>query len=452
MNFSAAEKTDFSQFGKSFQENLCQLILQDRVFSDQVREVMDVNFLELGYLRTFVGLIFDYREKYKVHPSLNIMTTLLRTGLNNENELIQKQVRDYYVRLMKTEVQDIEFIKKTSLDFCKKQILKEAILKSVPLLQKSSFEDIQTLINNAMKLGMDNDCGYDYLKDFEERFLITARNPRTTGWKTIDDLCKGGLGSGELGVVIAPTGAGKTHALVHLGAQAVKEGKTVIHYTLELADTTIASRYDSCITGVPLSDLHVFKEQIYETVHDLEGSLYVKEYPTKSASPNTIRAHLEKLAMRDVKPDMLIVDYGDLLRPNSRNSEKRHELESIYEELRSIAQEYKCPCWTASQTNRSGLNADVITMESISEAFSKCFVADFIFSLSRTVEDKAANKGKVFIAKNRHGPDGLIYEIYMDTSRVKIEVLEETSAPTAKEQGEKIKNIYKNMKKEKRGK
>ena len=79
------------------------------------------------------------------------------------------------------------------------------------------------------------------------------------------------------------------------------------------------------------------------------------------------------------------------------------------------------------------------------------FVADFIFSLSRTTEDKAANKGKIFIAKNRHGPDGLIYEIFMDTSCVKIDVLQETTAPTAKEQGEKIKNIYKNMKKE-RGK
>ena len=89
MNFSEAEKSDFSQFGKSFQENLCQLILQDRAFSDQMREVMDVNFLELGYLRAFVTLVFEYREEYKVHPSLNIMTTLLRTHLNNVNELIQ---------------------------------------------------------------------------------------------------------------------------------------------------------------------------------------------------------------------------------------------------------------------------------------------------------------------------------------------------------------------------
>ena len=442
------ERVDFSDYGKSFQENLCQLVFEDRAFSDQIREVLNVNFLELKYLQVFVKMIFEYRDKYSVHPSTTIMTTLLRTGLREENDLIQKQVRDYFSRQSKTIVQDEEYIKATSLDFCKKQVLKEAILKSVPLLRKSSFEDIQKLINDAMKLGIDNDVGYDYVKDFEERFKIQVRNPRTFGWKLIDNLCKGGLGSGELGVVIAPTGAGKSMVLVHLGAQAVKEGKTVIHYTLELADTTIGSRYDSCITKVPLKDLHSFKEQIYEDVQDLEGKLIIKEYPTKSASPNTIRNHIEKLQMRDIRPDMIIVDYGDLLRPNTRNDEKRHELESIYEELRGIAQECKCPVWTASQTNRSGINADVITMESISEAFSKCFVADFIISVSRTVEDKSANKGKMFIAKNRHGPDGLVYDIFMDPSNVCIKVLKETNleeikAATAKEQKEHLKNSYK---------
>jgi replicative DNA helicase len=120
---------------------------------------------------------------------------------------------------------------------------------------------------------------------------------------------------------------------------------------------------------------------------------------------------------------MIIVDYGDLLKPVVVRKEKRSELESIYEELRAIATEFKCPIWTASQTNRSGLNAEVITMEQISEAFSKCFVADFIFSISRTIEDKQNNQGKMFIAKNRNGPDGMVYNIFMDTSNVNIKIM-----------------------------
>jgi replicative DNA helicase len=304
-----------------------------------------------------------------------------------------------------------------------------------------------------MKLGTNNDYGYLYIKDFEKRFELITRDPVSTGWKIVDKLCLGGLGNGELGVVIAPTGAGKSMALVHLGAHAIKKGKNVVHYTLELADTIVATRYDSCITGIPLQDIYNKKNDVYEEIKDIKGQLVVKEYPTKSAGVNTIRAHLEKIKQRDIEVGMIIVDYGDLLKSDNKKDEKRHQLESIYEELRAIAQENECPVWTASQTNRSGLNAEVITMEAISEAFNKCFVADFIFSLSRTVEHKNENSGRLFIAKNRNGPDGLIYPIFMDPSSVKIDVLpqietfSEIKKNVLKKQEQSLQDKYKKFRK-----
>ena len=134
------EKEDFSQFGKSFQENLCQLILYDRAFADQMKEILNINFLELKYLQLFVKKIFEYKDKYDTHPSLEIMTTILRVEISNENEVAQKQTRDFFARMLKTKVQDKKYIQETAIDFCKKQVLKEAILKSVPLLKRSSFE------------------------------------------------------------------------------------------------------------------------------------------------------------------------------------------------------------------------------------------------------------------------------------------------------------------------
>ena len=453
------ERADFGRYGKSFQEGLCQLILEDRPFADQISEVFDINFLELKYLQLFVKKIIQYRLKYGTHPTYKLMLTIFRAEIANENEATQRQVRDYFARIYKTEVDGKEYIKETSLDFCRKQKIKESMLKCVPLLEKLSFDEISKEINNALILGSDNNFGHDYLIDFEERFKIKTRNPISTGWTAIDDICKSGLGRGELGVVIAPTGAGKSMVLVHLGAQAIKNGKTVVHYTLELGDTVVASRYDSCITGYPLSDLHTFKDNIYEAVKNLPGKLIIKEYPTKSASSKTIRNHLEKLRKRGNEPGLVIVDYGDLLRPISMQREKRNELESIYEEMRASAQEFKCPIWTASQTNRSGLNAEVITMESISEAFNKCFVADFIFSVSRTIDDKTANSGRIFVAKNRNGPDGIIYPIFMDTSNVKIKVLPsngETPAlvieNSAKEEAKSLREKYKKYKKDRKGK
>lgn len=447
-----SEPVSFSKYGKSFQEKLCMVILDDRPFADQIEEVLDVNFLELNYLKLFLNKVFDYRKKYGVHPSRDIMKTILRSELDNENELTAKQTREFYVRSQVTALNDMAYIKDTALDFCKKQNLKSAMVKSIGLLQSSSFDEIAHVINDSLKLGMDNEEGYDWKKDFEERFKPRFRNPTTTGWELIDDICKGGLGQKELGVVIAPTGAGKSMALVHLGTQAIKEGKTVVHYTLELQDTVVASRYDSCLTTIPLQNLTSFKEKIYEEILGIEGKLIVKEYPTKTASTQTIRNHLEKLRMRSINIDMIIIDYGDLLRPVRYQKEKRNELESIYEELRGIATEYKCPVWTASQTNRSGLNAEVITMESISEAFNKCFVADFIFTISRTIEDKVANSGRLFIAKNRNGPDGLVYPLFMDTSNVRIKVLEPTEEGeivevSVKKQKEKLIDTYKKFKK-----
>ena len=424
------ENVNFGRYGKSFQEGLVQLIFEDRPFADQITEVLDTQFLELEYLRIFVSKVIDYRDKYGTHPSVEAMITILRTEMDTQDEVLQNQVREYFARIHTREMSDIEYIKETSLDFCKKQNLKEAMMKSVGLLQNCSFDEISTVINEALKLGSDNNFGYDYLADFEERFQIKHRAPVTTGWQEIDTITGGGLGKSELGVVIAPTGAGKSMALVHLGAQAIKEGKTVVHYTLELQDTIIGTRYDSCITGYPLSDIRNFKEEIYEEITQLPGALIVKEYPTKSASTNTIRSHLSRLIKRDIKPGLIIVDYADLLKPVIMRKEKRNELESIYEELRGLSTEFQCPIWTASQTNRSGLNAEVITMEQISEAFNKCFVADFIFSISRTIEDKQNNLGKIFIAKNRNGPDGIIYPIFMDTASVKIQILPKAQMPT----------------------
>ncbi len=450
---NSQEQVSFSRYGKTFQEGLAALILEDRAFCDQIQEVLETEYFELKYLQVFVDKIFTYKEKYNVHPTSKILTTILRIELDEETDAVKKQTRDFFARIYNTEIKDAEFVKNTALDFCRKQVLKSAMIQSVSLLKSSSFDEIAKVINDALKLGNDSNFGYDYIQDFEKRFEVKARDPIATGWDEIDALLQGGLGNGELGVVIAPTGAGKSMALVHLGTQAMKAGKTVVHYTLELQDTSIGIRYDSCLTGVGLTELHSFKEMIYEKVQEIKGKLIIKEYPTKSATTQTIKAHLEKLKQKDIKVDMILVDYGDLLKPVITTREKRHDLESIYEELRAIAQEQKCPVWTASQTNRSGLNAEVITMEAISEAYSKCFVADFIFSVSRTIDDKINDTGRLFVAKNRFGPDGIIYPAKMDLARVKIAILPSTGETigevqvnAAKQQSEKLKERYKKYK------
>ena len=456
------ETETFSKFGKTFQEKLVKTILFDRNFANQMEEVLDTSYLELKYLQVFVDLMFQHKKDYP-HPTYEAMVSVVRTQTEDYSTSIVKQVIDFMARVKSNSIgdEDQEYVKEKSLDFCKKQKLKEAILKSVGLLQNQSFEQIQKVINDAMNLGADNNHGHDYHKDVLDRFELKMRNPISTAWDEIDNITKGGLGKRELGVVVAPTGAGKSMALAHLGAMAVVKGKTVVHYTLELADTVVGQRYDSCITGIRLQDLMSMKESILGVIEHIPGQLIIKEYPTKSASTRTLGIHLEKLRQKGIEPDMIIVDYADLLKPTAtgfKSQELRHSLGNTYEELRGIAQTWDIPVWTASQTNRSGLNAEVITMEAISEAFNKCFVADFICSISRTMEDKTENKGRMFVAKNRNGIDGIVYPMEIDTAKVHLRVLppdEDSSIDavvmkTKAEQDEHLRKKYKQFKEERR--
>ena len=228
------KKENFTRYGKDFQEKLCRLMLEDRPFCDQMEEVLSVEFFEKAYLRAFVSLIINYRLKYGTHPTYDLLAMKIKGDLKDIDKAVQIQVRDFYARVLtdKDTIREAEWVKDKALDFCRKQVLKEAMLQSVSLIKSSSFDEIQKVIESALKLGTDNNFGHDYLMDFEDRFLIKSRNPVSTGWSRVDDLCKGGLGSSELGVVIAPTGAGKSMVLVCMGAQAVQDGKTVVHYTL----------------------------------------------------------------------------------------------------------------------------------------------------------------------------------------------------------------------------
>ena len=441
------DKDTFVGYGKKFQESVARLMMEDRPFCDQITEVLELEFFDSAYLRAFVEIILNYREKYNQHPHFATLHTEIKKGNKNYDGAVNKQLRDFLVRIQSDDVTDKQYIKDQAIDFCKKQCLKKAILESANLVKKGNYDSITKIINEALSKGNDQNFGHDWFMDIDNRYVKKSRKPITTGWQRIDEITKGGIGAKELAVVIAPTGAGKSMVLVHLGAQALILGKKVVHYTLELADTVVGIRYDSCLSKIDLRDIMDSKEIVKEKIQDISGKLIIKEYPTKSASTKSLKNHLEKLKKQNILPDVVIVDYADLLRPISHGAEKRHDLEGIYEELRGMATEFECAFITASQTNRGGLNAEVITMESISEAFNKCFVADFIFSLSRTPQDKQANSGRIFIAKNRNGPDGLVFHAAVDWSTVSIDVLEkrgdeEPPQLTAKEQLSNLQKYY----------
>jgi hypothetical protein len=343
-----------------------------------------------------------------------------------EHDVLKQQIVDHLKDAWKfTEASDLQFIKEQALDFCKNQEIKKAILSSVDLLKNGRYDDIKAKIDDALKAGGDKDIGHDYMTSIEERYTDAVRDTKETPWEVLNELTDGGLGKGELAVFVAPAGIGKSWGLINIGANAVKKGMTVLHYTLELNEAYVGLRYDSVITGIANQNLKHYQSQVKDELEKLDGELIIKHYPTKSVSVMGLRSHIEKCIMNDKKPDVVIVDYADLLRGHGQ--EKRHELEGIYEDLRGMAGEYEIPVWTASQANRSALEEDVIDASKIAESYGKVMVADFVISLSRKVADKLAGTGRWHVIKNRFGPDGITLPSKMNTSNGQIHIYADTS-------------------------
>ena len=220
-----------------------------------------------------------------------------------------------------------------------------------------------------------------------------------------------------------------TWALAALGAAAVKAGKTVVHYTLELSQHYVGLRYDTVFTHIPSTDLKEKKEEVLHKLKRLPGKLKVKYYPPKGASSKTIQLHIEKMIAAGNKPDLIIVDYADLLLSHSNKTDSTYaEQGGVYIDLRGMSGELQIPIWTASQTNRSAIDSEVIEADKIADSYAKVMNADFIMSLSRKAKDKLNNTARVHIMKNRFGQDGITFPTKMDTTTGTIEVYAATSS------------------------
>ena len=420
----------FQRYGKQFQEKIFQGLLTDHTWSAQMIEVMQPEFFDVRYLSFLSDRYFSYYQKYKCFPTLSILITIIKDDLSNDSDMILRdQIVEFLHRIKSNpNMGDIAYVKDKSLDFCKRQAFKDALEKAVELISTDKFESVVDLMKNAVAVGMPNSVGHDFFEDADARFVKTRRQVCPTGIPKLDSpqILQGGLGRGEIGVVTANTGVGKSHYLVQMGANAMKAGKNVVHYTFELSEYAVGIRYDSNLCNIASNDVLDNKDIVMKKYEDKDlGRLIIKEYPTGSASVVTIRNHIEKLSLKGFKPNVIVVDYADIMRSTKSYDSLRHELKLVYEELRNMAMEMNVPIWTASQANRDSANSDIVGLENMSEAYGKAMVADVVISLSRKPMEKSTGVGRLFIAKNRAGKDGIVLPIHIDTSMSKIEVLDE---------------------------
>ena len=230
--------------------------------------------------------------------------------------------------------------------------------------------------------------------------------------------------------------------LTAMGAHALKMGKVVVHYTLELSEEYTGRRYDSVLTKIPFRDLKFHISEVEHKCGLIKGNLFIKEYNLKAASTFTLQSHCEDIyQLTGRRPDLIIIDYADRMKSMLSTSKTRDDkvLGNLYDEIKALAKELQIPVWSASQTNRQGSREEVVRGDTISDSFEKLMVADFVMSVSRQDTDKIANTGRFHIIKNRYGPDGLTYPASINTDFGHIQIFEATSIE-GKETKEKMGN------------
>tara|TARA_R110000787_G_scaffold217357_1_gene326198 strand:+ start:2328 stop:3677 length:1350 start_codon:yes stop_codon:yes gene_type:complete len=437
-----------SEFGFTFQIKIITCLLKSKEFLQQINDILEDSYFENESNQFLVSTIKDYFREYKSQPTAEVLK--VKISKITDDVLKVSVIENVKEALKHIDSQDLEFVMEQTLDFCKNKVLKHAIMDSVELLGAGKYDAIKAKIDTAMTAGAERNVGHDYVAMVDDRYNQATRHVLPTGWDVIDNLMDGGLGKGELGVVVAPAGIGKSFLLVNLGANVIKQGKNVLHYTLELNEAYVGLRYDSVITGIANQELKYNIEAVKETVEKIQGNLIVKYYPTKTAAISTIASHVERYRILGKEPDMIILDYADLLRGNGGQKDYRLELGNIYEELRGLAGTIDVPIWTASQANRSALQEDVIQADKIAESYSKIMTADFVMSLSRKIEDKVGGTGRIHVVKNRFGPDGITFPSQIDTNNGSFQVYDESSVRGAElktQMGNHEEHLRKEMKK-----
>lgn len=411
------------EFGYELELEILNYSFRDRSFWLMILNSMEPHYFNNKITRAMFMMIKHNFEKHNNLPTKNVLIDKLKKG-GIDKDMYEKPVEMIYDEDLSDH--DRDYLLEEVKTFSKHSKMRDALYKSVELLEKNDFDEINELVKDALLFNIDIDLGVN-IWDIDGRYEnITSMHAEKvpSGWSFLDKQLDGGFGGKELYCFGAPAGIGKSIFLANVGVNALLKNYNVIVYTLEISEERLGMRYDACMSRIPSlslrNEIPELKKRMAEVQARTQGRLYIKEFPTRGATVNTLRAHMEKLKVYEqFTPDIILVDYADIMGPVHHYGSKYEELGSIYEDLRGLAVEIGLPIVTASQTNRESMSKDGGTKEIISgaliaDSIIKLQILDFFATISQSVGDRGQNKLNLYIAKNRNGEAGNTIEFSID--------------------------------------
>ena len=408
------DNKNFGYLGHSFQLKLINLIITDKSFFTSIIDVVIPKYFDNQYFKLIMQLVKEYYQNYQIAPTFDALDQLTRIEISSE--MAKKYVFDMLKEVKDASFEDHLFIKEKAIKFCKQQELKKAIRKVESIMEKGDFESYdmcEEYIREAIQAGEVNNEDFEVFTQMEKLLEEDYRHPLPTGIDGLDNILNGGLAKGEIGVVLAPTGVGKTTMLTRFANTAFNMGYNVLQIFFEDNPKIIQRKHFTCWTGIVNDELSNHKETVLDKADEMKktgGKLILKKLPSDEMTMLQIKNQVRKIEADGAKLDMILIDYIDCILPDRAFNDEWKGEGSVMRKFEGMCHELDLAGWTATQGNRTSISSEVVTTDMMGGSIKKAQVGHVIISVAKTLQQKELGLATIAIVKSRLGRDGVIFE------------------------------------------
>jgi replicative DNA helicase len=406
---------NFDYLGNTFQVQLLNQIVIDKDFSHSIMDVIESSYFDNKYFKIIIQMIKEYHKKYESTPTFDTLEQIVKSEI--PQELVAKIVLDTLKQVKDAPFEGTSFVQEKALKFCKQQELQKAMDKSQKIITEGDFESydkVEGLIREALQVGEVEKGQTDVFDNLDTVLDEDYRHPIPMGIGGIDKLLKGGLAKGEIGVILAPTGVGKTTVLCKIANTAFNMGYNVLQIFFEDNPKIIQRKHFTMWTGIEPDNLVLHKDtvmsKITEIKETMKNELILKKLASDSMTMNQIKNQVRKIIADGTKIDMILLDYIDCVLPESSAKDEWKAEGSVMRGFEAMCHELNIAGWTATQGNRSSISSEVVTTDQMGGSIKKAQVGHVIITVAKSLQQKEMNLATIAITKSRLGKDGVVFE------------------------------------------
>ena len=410
-----ATSKNFEYLGQQFQLQLLNQIIVDRDFSTSIIDVIENSYFENKYFKILIQMIREYYQKYDHTPSFETLEQITKSEL--QQEVASKIVLDTLKKIKDVTIDGVSFVQEKALKFCKQQELQKVMGKAQKIIDGGEFENYDTLeelVREALLVGNKDTSMLDVFSNLDQVLQEDYRHPIPMGIPGIDKLLKGGLAKGEIGVILAPTGVGKSTVLTKISNHAFNLGFNVLQVFFEDNPKVIQRKHFILWTKIHPDDLSDKKDEVMKKVIEIEESmpnkLILKKLPSDTMTMLQIKNQIRKMVADGIKIDMIVLDYIDCVVPDKNLGDEWKSEGSVMRAFEAMCHEMNIVGWTATQGNRSSISSEVVTTDQMGGSIKKAQVGHVIISVAKTLQQKELKLATIAITKSRIGDDGVVFE------------------------------------------